>query len=174
MSESINGVIRLPEDDANAFVVVTYWIYSKKLVGWKPSQRPEERVFLEAHQAKIYVLADKLMMEDMQNAVIDACFPFMGLKSTKLEFHEVVFEQVPLGSPFRRLALALLASQIYRCGGVSEWKKKSTTIYPDFASVSAQKMEYVLDAIAHFPDRKDLPKLKDCEWHKHYLTFKCG
>ncbi|EXJ60152.1 hypothetical protein A1O7_04304 [Cladophialophora yegresii CBS 114405] len=61
MKEANDNVVKLPEDDPEAFEAVVEWVYATRIPAAKP---PPPLV-------RDYVLADKLGMTDLQNAIAD-------------------------------------------------------------------------------------------------------
>jgi hypothetical protein len=71
MKESTSGIVQLPEDNPVAFGVVVHWLYRGEL-SWdlEDLDGAEKDVKLRI-VVRAWYLADKLMIESLQNAIID-------------------------------------------------------------------------------------------------------
>jgi hypothetical protein len=61
MKEANENVVNLPEDEPSGFEIVVEWVYANRIQASKLRLTP----------INAYVLADKLCMPDLQNAIID-------------------------------------------------------------------------------------------------------
>jgi hypothetical protein len=181
MQEAQSGVVRLPADDWRAFKVAVHWLYWKELsygaVGQKSALTHDKdgKFFLALRQSAAYQLADKLMMEDLQNAILD----HFAVDPTKAyvfssEFFDHIVAHAPQESPLHRLGLKLMAYFARHWGGVRNTTKdgKVNTVHT-FAETNIQNMKFVAQALHDYAVIPNFRK-RDCSFHKHDLTSKCG
>ncbi len=92
MKEAEENTVILPEDDPEAFEIVVDWMYGGRS--------------LQGHLYDTlvisYLLADKLFMRDLQNAIIDLFRTFAAPEPVKAAW---IWDTVAEGCPFRELVL---------------------------------------------------------------------
>ena len=186
MQENTSGVVRLPEDDYQAFVEVMYWIFHHML-GEPPSMRMVDCAPLEnndfsklyvlrhpdiALAAKTYNLGRKLGMEDLPNSIIDELRRYKARhpQTTDAEFF-YIFKSPVVEEQLRDFFLGPIVMSIRELGWNS-WLDANRSIYEELLDGQATNMELLLSAALPAGDRT--PQIyRACEWHIHIDSISC-
>lgn len=186
MKESQEGVIRLPEDDPLAFAEVAYWAYHGKFeqdVGStaqdyykKPTDTAMSQVYEQtAIRLKTYLLAKKMVYEELQNSSVDslrAAYKLVMPGSQSLAFIHDNFEP---DDCFRSYVVRLLAYNIHQAGGWKLWKEKHAVCYKDFMQGNGDHLEWALEAVTRCHKNMPNPSKASsaCSYHEHINTAPC-
>lgn len=186
MKESQEGVVKLPEDDPLAFAEVAYWAYYGRFeqdVGSTAEgyyKKPTDRAMSQVHEQtairlKTYLLAKKMMYEELQNSTVDslrAAYKWVMPGSQSLAFVHDNFES---DDCLRSYVTRLLAYNIHQVGGWKAWKEKHAVCYNNFMQRNVDHLEWALEAVTRY--QKNMPNpskaLPACLWHVHVITPRC-
>lgn len=109
--EGIQGIVRLPEDKPETFVLLLEWLYTERV-----AESDNAKVVDWHGIASLYVLAEKLQIHEIKNSVVDTWI--RKAEDTKeIPLHEVpyVYYNTPEGAPLRQLLVDMVA-----CDGETE------------------------------------------------------
>lgn len=179
MKESQEGVVRLPEADADAFRQVVHWLYHGRL-GYEMKAVAEKKVACLREMStmiRTYLLAQMWLLEELQNTAIDNIGRGFAHVSPGQSALEIVCGETTDDNPLRRMVMGQLARRISFVGGWSAWKesKDDETTYKLFARKSVDHLEFVMDCISRFPNSTNPINPNDpCQWHIHVETTKCN
>ncbi|KAI1620723.1 hypothetical protein EDD37DRAFT_653779 [Exophiala viscosa] len=133
----------------------------------------EEGVKVGTEIVEAYNVALKFEMEDWANALADA-FSALALEDMPWIKYAVLLKAVqPNDEGLRGLVLTCLALAIRRAG----WEMYTTEVNKELVDTvklggdfAVELMKYLLDTEGGVPKRKK----KNCNWHVHTKTKKCG
>lgn len=185
MRESLEGVVKMPEDDPAAFSEVVDWIYHKKFEVDLPKICAENRDIERPHRPDVsllritrirtYLLAQKLMAESLLNTVIDDLRAAWGISLPGNNELRLIFEAADQDNKLHELARRHLAYVICHKGGWNPWKASSPFTYVGLLQGNAELLEVALSAVSSFPNKTytvcSLPK---CHFHVHMDTAECA
>ncbi|KAL8765933.1 MAG: hypothetical protein Q9209_007130 [Squamulea sp. 1 TL-2023] len=144
--EATESKIRLIDDDPEIFSSYVLWIYNQD---WNTSRNGEELSFDAC--CRLYVLANKLESEALQNSVIDQLREYAGREVPGWKPNTIgyVYGTTSPGSPLRRLIVDLLV-----------WEMNLS----EFKGLIGLALECLYDALKHMifaaSDPCDVPKLR--------------
>lgn len=133
----------------------------------KQNRRSKEMLSL----IKLYIMADKLNMEQCVNDIVDqyqSYLQFQGLDPDSFE------HLIKLGPPECELRNLLVAEMAYeaRLEGFENYKHKKDVLFNSFVQVD-------LDNALHFAQclcdvrKEPAQQTRTCKWHRHTQTAKC-
>jgi hypothetical protein len=184
MAESAENCVRLPDDSPAHFNYVVHWLY----FGRSPIDIVVERNKPEARSTtgglskdlgvkmtvycETYLLADRLMLESLQNHIIDRLREVAHAAGIMRRGEPISFERVPKESGLFLLLKQQISHLVRRAGAWLKWKNGAS--YKEFAVKSVERMEFVTDALAEYPDAKRPNEVGHCcDLHTHVDTPKC-
>jgi hypothetical protein len=115
--EASDGVMELPEDDPNAFELFVRWLYGKALA---PASTiltaPDGKKVTIQDYLRLYVLASKLMMEDLENTTCDIAHEFYNNLDGLPDLRDVqyIYEHTLPDAGLRRLLQVHLALGLFK------------------------------------------------------------
>lgn len=185
MKESREGVVRLPEDDPAAFSEVAYWIYHGKFEqdlgseaqkGSKKGPLPEtSQIDKVLVRFKTYLLAKKMMVEELQNNVIDSLHLIFKQIFPGARILSLVYDNFEPDDILRSFTTRMLAYMIINKGGWKAWKDKEKIHYDTFMFEEAAHLEWALEAVTDYPkDSHPAWSLPACKWHVQTTTTHCS
>ncbi|KAK4946449.1 hypothetical protein LTR10_014648 [Elasticomyces elasticus] len=133
----------------------------------------EEGIKIGSEIVEAYNVAMKFEMEDWANALADA-FSALALEDMPWIKYVILLKPVqPSDEGLRGLVLTCLALAIRRVG----WETYTTEVNKELVDTiklggdfAVELMKYLLDTEGGAPKRKK----KNCNWHVHTKTKKCG
>lgn len=178
MKESQEGVVRLRDDDPDAFQELACWIYNAKFE--RDLEDDSSSTFLDDDivdkRLKTYVLAKMMLMEDLQNAAVDSLRAIYNYNCPCARVLSSIQEHLEDDDPLRSFVTRLLACMIHVEGGWLAWKRKNPKCYNDFMRGNADHMELTLQAVSAFsklPPTSEAKYLAACNFHVHDKTPRC-
>ena len=181
MQESRTGQVKLPDDEPGAFAQVVYFAYYGKME-YEPhklwdiylNKAPilvDEVGYDEKHMeaVKVYFLAQKLGMEDLQNWCIDRVRWSIGDRYLNADEVALILENSLPDQPMLRLALHATAYEIVRLeGGWDRWKRHNPKLYRVLVHGDPTHHEMLTRAVATHGQQKPPWVSEDmCRWHVH-------
>lgn len=197
MQESAEGLVRLPEDDPEVFSQILSWTYGAKfnndLVAIAKDRTSSNgttakaRAFC-AHRLdvcinliKTYSLAQKFLAEPIQNAVLDelrvAWVYYIPGSWTVEAVYEAYKEHKNRDDALLRLTMQRLSNHVATSSNYVAWADSNPDVLQNFARKSMERMEFLMEALARFPNAKNPhqdPNASKCKWHMHTTTKKCA
>ena len=169
MKEGSTKTVKLPDDEPRAFEWVLPWAYSKEIR--KPEKSWGVRMARRLYQT--YLLADKLCMEALCNAIMDVVIDW---HQTDYSFANLVPELTP--SPLKDFVKAQVAWDLR---DPEVWNKKGTSAYLKefFLSGTPEVVEVMRANGKLIQDEQEGETIVDpckepkCKYHKHMDTQKC-
>ena len=162
MKESAEGIVNLPEDDPAAFSEILDWLYQKKFdvdlskicVGNPNESHDTAIVNLRITRVRTYMLASKLIMNPLQNAVIDSLrLAWFDLLPSADELR-LIFNDVEKEDKLHEMARRLLPFRICKAGGWDKWKAHESDLYSDLLQGNAELLDIALSAVSSFPEEE--------------------
>lgn len=108
-SESVTAKIELPEEDTFIFALFVDYAYSRRLFSfWNActgdgDHNSKPRLSTLVH---LYIMADRLQAAKLKNEVINVLHCRLEeVPTMSVETHQMVFDELPQGSPLRRFVL---------------------------------------------------------------------
>lgn len=184
MKESQEGLVRLPEDNPEAFAELAYWIYHGKLeqdLGSmadaalkQPSNTPLKTDVIIV-RLKTHLLAKKMLVEELQNYVADSLLVVYKLLTPGGHVLAFVYDNVDEPEdPLRSLIVRRLAWTIMVSGGWESWKEKQKLVYDHFMWGNFEHVEWAFEAVTKYSkDIKFLHGASKCLYHVHNTTPRC-
>lgn len=182
-----NRAVLLPTADPEAFEQLLHWLYSGK---FSFDDFAQEGGFLERSKShlfvdiKVYLLAQQLNIERLQNLAINIMKRTLGSHDFEVKDLILIFESCKVSTdplfdqsdscePIVNLALWSLAESASKAG---TWKDfLGTSLYKDFASLSQENMQLMTMALMHYGSSPWLEEIGGrCKWHVHHKTPECG
>lgn len=187
MREKHEGVVRMPEDDANVFALIVHWAYDHELAfdihriradaASKGASNQMVRVFWEkfALVLKLYFMASKLMIEELQNHIVDVILKLNSNVLFGWHHHRAVVDNTTQDEPMRLLMMQHLSWDIFRQGGWRAWKSQAPNLVTRIDEGS-EYTDFIAEALTTFPNSKRPSSVADepCKWHIHTSTPKCN
>lgn len=195
MRESEERVVRLPEDDPDVFSEVVHWLYERKLnvedefdtaiatiaeaadqdLPMLPAMRPFHKLTIRT--TRLFYLAQKLMVEQLQNDTIDIILVKVALRNT-LSFSAISrIVQAQEGDILYEWLTLHLACRMGLEGGYPGWRKAQERTGREtlkWARRCVENMELVAAAAAASHNAKHpSTETNKCKWHIHVDTPKC-
>ena len=185
MVESAEGVIRMPEDDPDAFEEVLELIYFAKLsYDLVALFRDNHHTFGDSSSLEVamevacmhlvYILAKELRIEAAQNAALDAIITITGIATPSRSQYRHLMENTEDDDSMRQAVLQDIAVWVLRDG--SNWLYKKS-FYKKYVQSHFSRLGELSEAVVRYKDAT-IPYMygkKDrCEtWHVHMDTPKC-
>ena len=168
--EASEKIVRLPDDDPEAFIFIVDWAYSRRNYG-----RGDFVGTIETAVAAC-VLADKLRMEDLSNGLLDIVMEHHSENSVvKKTLHDRHGDFLP-ARPVRKYLLEQLAFDFMQSEGeVAELRRVRLGWEEIFISGGDRALE-IANAISKMGDRMiegDPAMGRKCDYHTHLDTPKC-
>ncbi|ROV97720.1 hypothetical protein VMCG_07433 [Cytospora schulzeri] len=124
--ESIEGQITMPEDDPQAFELFVRWLYMRTLVPQAVTSPTTTANLLFRHAGgaaacindslHLYVLASKLLIEDLENACVDIAHAYYGVGMRRPDIKDVqyIYDNTVPGSGMRKLLRERLTLGLFK------------------------------------------------------------
>ena len=188
MQESESGVIKLPDDDYQAFVEVMDWMYHHRLGdplsmrvvnGAPPKSNDFSNFYVLRHPdialaAKTYNLGRKLGMEELPNKIMDELRHYKAQhpRTTDAEF-DYIFNSPVVEEKLRDYFLSPVIASI-RKSGWTAWlgSNRNRAVYEEYLYEQATNMELLLKA-AFSGEDKIAQDYRACDWHIHIESDRC-
>lgn len=152
--ESHERVIKLPEDEPEVFAIYVHWLYFRTFAVFRGKPDALESVD-HLRLAKAFVLGDKLLDQEVQDAVMDAFVESMSTpdKNGHLWYPTgptvgYAYENTNSSAPIRELLLD--ASTLH--SNSSWYRQENSAEYPQ---------PFLLELVARLLDRKSSPESLD-------------
>ncbi|KAM3068033.1 hypothetical protein ACMFMG_011081 [Clarireedia jacksonii] len=165
-----------PDDLPQAFDIVVEWVYVGKLRHLSSKATPN---FSSWNAFDVYMLADKLCLDVLKDAVIDLYREWLPKQSAPDYLPRTVecYKKIPAGAPFRRFICDDLHYIIVQ-------ERDSKHISVDFVKCTQSLMtgneDFFFDLLKRFMMRPDSWRLEDprtrpsCEYHHHEKDAPCA
>lgn len=159
--------VKLPEEDADTLYGYTQWLYTGKL----PCQTSETYCFVPL--AKLYVLGEKLIDDNLQDRVLDAiiatvrkehCYPSKATVKT-------IYRSTPEGSPARKLMV-----DVHVIHGAPSWisSKTEETHFDFLIDLTKALLDGRSVSEKTRREHSELASGIPCSYHKHRKDEPCA
>lgn len=184
MKESQEGVVKLPEDDPNAFRELTYWLYHGKfehdLTGASQATTKKSVQTTTALSDKVitriktYLLAKKMMMEELQNSAVDSLHAVYKSAFPGPDTIAFVYDNLEADDLLRSYIIRRLVFNITREGGWSAFKEKHKLDNKNILTQKVGAMEWAFEAATKYASAGNPSAARTaCQWHVHVNTPTC-
>lgn len=169
--ESQTNELHLPDDSPAVFELFVNWLYGGSLKKATGTRQLRDHFGLLA-------FSEKLLIEDLQNATIDAIRSYYRATNSKVSAKDIQCVYEKLSNPhMRRLMASLAALQV--------WAAETATPTTDIADLLRKGGDFAVDyptyLVMYSGKIKSksrlvniLGKYSRCEYHSHRNTPKCG
>jgi hypothetical protein len=184
--EGTEKEIYLPEDEPDAFDLFIQWLYNSRLdckafcVEGKSSAEIHEPCWtLMSTLISLYILADKICLEELKNTVMDN-FKDIGKTHKFTPFAIIrIYAKGPSGSPLRRLAARKCKHDIQAFGGLIGYSDGTwTEAIERNKGFAIDILHAIADGEKHRPSGGtglwNPCEDPDCKYHEHKSTPKCA
>ncbi|KAE9982474.1 hypothetical protein EG328_010864 [Venturia inaequalis] len=123
--EAREKVVRLPDDEPDTFRAYFLWAYNHRLF-CQPLVEPPDKAEVKRMDLLIrcYILGDKLMDDDFQDAIVDVLVQFCEQANTwPITMTRFIFENTPVTSPLR----AFIVDVIVHLNFLKYWNTMTST-----------------------------------------------
>jgi hypothetical protein len=184
MIEKSEESVSLPEDIPEAFGCVVTWLYTGCLPSNIEALRKEAATkanatqlneYLEVYHLCLYtyVMAQKLLLEALQNKLMDIIRTTLLQKSITGIQAAYLVSSVPANDKILVLLKQEISASVKLNGGWAAWKEKST-LYTHFSARYVEYLEFTADALATYrAGTRTAPMSRSCDYHVHIDTPKC-
>ena len=180
MEEGLSRTIKLPEDDPEVFEeLLGYLYFGRTALDKYPPKGQSVKEFYKTSGWKtvvsLYILAERLNYEELQNAVVDKHLEFTKKIIVPVDFFKETVGRVPADCALLRLWCSELSYELANHGF---WKDEGHPCSPrEILGWVEGGGECVREVVRQLVDKKDLMKARQgdtCRWHVHERTSRCG
>jgi hypothetical protein len=184
MIEKSEESVSLPEDIPEAFGCVVTWLCTGCLPSNIETLRKEAATkahatqlneYLEVYHLCLYtyVMAQKLLLEALQNKLMDIIRTTLLQKSIPGIQAAYLVSSVPANDKILVLLKQEISASVKLNGGWAAWKEKST-LYTHFSARYVEYLEFTADALATYrASTRTAAMSRSCDYHVHIDTPKC-
>ncbi|KAK7746626.1 hypothetical protein SLS53_001811 [Cytospora paraplurivora] len=188
--ESVEGKITMPEDDPHAFELFVRWLYTRALMpeAVKPPTTTTANVLLGRHfpggtaaaciqdYLHLYVLASKLLIEDLENACVDMAHAYYGVGMRRPDITDVqyIYDNTMPGSGMRKLMRERLTLGLFKGRQhnpvTAEWRDIMNETTDLGFEIVSEIASYNWIAGGNAPARTAADQ---CSYHRHHRGVAC-